>query len=57
MLVVEDLEGDTVGDSTILVVKEEDMMVLWRHYAGEGNASRRIAEAEKIKKTLMYKHE
>ena len=34
-----------------------DMEVLHNHYGGEGNASRRIATAEKLCKTLHYKSE
>ncbi len=34
-----------------------NMIKLRQHYAVEGNASRRIAKAEKIKTSLQYKHE
>ena len=34
-----------------------DMQALRNHYQGEGNASRRIATAEKLKETLHYKSE
>ena len=34
-----------------------DMEALRYHYGGEGNASRRIATAEKLHKTLHYKSE
>ena len=34
-----------------------DMEALRNHYGGEGNASRRIATAEKLRKTLHYKSE
>ena len=34
-----------------------DMEALRNHYGGEGNASRRIAMAEKLRKTLHYKSE
>ncbi len=34
-----------------------DMIKLRQHYAGEGNASRRIAKVEKIKTSVQYKHE
>ncbi len=33
------------------------MMALRRHYAGEGNSTRRIADAKKIQTTLHYKTE
>ena len=33
------------------------MLKFHAHYAGEGNASRRITKADKIKGTLQYKHE
>ena len=35
----------------------EDMKALKRHFAGEGNASRRIAIAERLRKTLHYRNE
>ena len=35
----------------------KDMMALRRHYAGEGNSTRRIADAKKIQTTLHYKTE
>ena len=34
-----------------------DMEALHNHYSGEGNASRRIATAEKLRETLHYKSE
>ena len=34
-----------------------DMVALRNHYSGEGNASRRIATAEKLRETLHYKSE
>jgi hypothetical protein len=34
-----------------------DMIALRRHYAGEGNSTRRIADAKRIKTTLHYKTE
>ena len=34
-----------------------DMEALRNHYGGEGNASRHIATAEKMRKTLHYKSE
>ncbi len=34
-----------------------DMIALRNHYSGEGNTSRRIATAEKLRKTLHYKNE
>ena len=34
-----------------------DMTALRRHYAGEGNSTRRIADAKKIQNTLHYKSE
>ena len=34
-----------------------DMVALRRHYAGEGNSTRRIADAKKIQNTLHYKTE
>ena len=34
-----------------------DMEALRNHYGGEGNASRRIATAEKLRETLHYKSE
>ena len=34
-----------------------DMMALRRHYAGEGNSTRRIADAKRIQSTLHYKSE
>jgi hypothetical protein len=34
-----------------------DMIALRRHYAGEGNSTRRIADAKKIQNTLHYKSE
>ena len=33
------------------------MQALWDHFAGEGNTSRRIAEADRIKESLHYKNE
>lgn len=35
----------------------KDMIALRRHYAGEGNSTRRIADAKKIQTTLHYKTE
>ena len=35
----------------------QDMIVLRNHYAGEGNTSRRIAMAERIRDSLHYKNE
>ena len=35
----------------------EDMIALRNHYSGEGNTSRRIAQAERYRDTLYYKHE
>ena len=35
----------------------EDMEALRKHYSGEGNTSRRIAVAERIRDTLHYKNE
>ncbi len=35
----------------------EDMIALRNHYTGEGNTSRRIAQAEGYRDTLYYKHE
>jgi hypothetical protein len=35
----------------------EDMIALRNHYTGEGNTSRRIAQAESYRDTLHYKHE
>ncbi len=35
----------------------QDWLALKRHYAGEGNTLRRIAEAEKLKNSLSYRHE
>ena len=37
--------------------ERRDMQALRSHYQGEGNASRRIATAEKLKETLPYKSE
>ena len=34
-----------------------DMIALRRHYAGEGNSTRRIVDAKKIQATLHYKTE
>ncbi len=34
-----------------------DMIALRKHYSGEGNTSRRIADAEKIRGNLYYKNE
>ena len=34
-----------------------DMIALKNHYSGEGNTSRRIAAAEKLRETLHYKNE
>ncbi|KAI2490447.1 hypothetical protein MHU86_24134 [Fragilaria crotonensis] len=34
-----------------------DMIALRKHYSGEGNTSRRIADAEKIRDNLYYKNE
>ena len=34
-----------------------DMIALRRHYAGEGNSTRRIADAKRIQNTLHYKTE
>ena len=33
------------------------MIALHHYYAGKGNASCRVAEADQINKTLMYKYE
>ena len=35
----------------------DDMIALRNHYSGEGNTSRRIAQAERYRDTLYYKHE
>ena len=35
----------------------EDMIALRNHYSGEGNTSRHIAQAERYRDTLYYKHE
>ena len=35
----------------------EDMEALRKHYSGEGNTSRRIADAERLRDTLHYKNE
>ncbi|KAI2492054.1 hypothetical protein MHU86_22513 [Fragilaria crotonensis] len=35
----------------------DDMIALRKHYSGEGNTSRRIAAAERIRDTLHYKNE
>ena len=35
----------------------EDMIALRNHYSGEGNTSRRIAQAEGYRDSLYYKHE
>ena len=35
----------------------EDMQALRNHYSGEGNTSRRIAVAERLRETLHYKNE
>jgi hypothetical protein len=35
----------------------KDMLALRHHYAGEGNATRRIADAKRIQSTLHYKSE
>jgi hypothetical protein len=35
----------------------EDMTALRNHYSGEGNTSRRVAQAEGYRDTLYYKHE
>ena len=35
----------------------KDMIALRRHYAGEGNSTRRISDAKKIQSTLHYKTE
>ena len=35
----------------------EDMKALKRHFAGEGNATRRIAVAERLRETLHYRNE
>ena len=35
----------------------DDMIALRNHYSGEGNTSRRIAQAEGYRDTLYYKHE
>ena len=34
-----------------------DMLALRAHFSGEGNATRRIAEADRLKETLHYKNE
>ena len=34
----------------------QDMLALQEHYSGEGNASRRIATAERIREGLHYKN-
>jgi hypothetical protein len=56
------LQGDENTESWIRSIARfqdgrRDVMALRRHYAGEGNSTRRIADAKKIKYTLHYKTE
>ena len=44
MLVVKAVEGDTVGDSTVLVVEEEDVMISGITHSKNGRASLETSE-------------
>ena len=46
-----------IKDLTPRVKGRRDMEALCNHYGGEGNASRRIATAEKLRESLHYKSE
>ena len=46
-----------IKDLTTRVNGRRDMEALCNHYGGEGNASRRIATAEKLRESLQYKNE
>ena len=46
-----------IKDLTPRVNGRRDMEALCNHYGGEGNASRRIATAEKLRESLHYKSE
>ena len=49
--------GQCIEDLTPRVNGRRDMEALRNHYGGEGNASRRIATAEKLGESLHYKSE
>ena len=48
---------DWIKDSRSKRNGREDMKLLPAHFAGEGNATRRIAVAERLRDTLFYKNE
>lgn len=55
------LQGETTDSWIRTIAKHQDgrrdMIALRRHYAGEGNNTRRIADAKRIQATLHYKVE
>ena len=55
------LQGENTGSWIRNIAKYQDgrrdMIALRRHYAGEGNATRRIGDAKRIQSTLHYKTE
>ena len=54
---VAELAEQWIKDLTPLVNGRRDMEALCNHYGGEGNKSRRIATAEKLRESLHYKSE
>ena len=54
---VAELAEQWIKDLTPRVNRRRDMEALRNHYGGEGNASRRIATAEKLRESLHYKSE
>ena len=54
---VAELAEQWIKDLTPLVNGRRDMEALCNHYGGEGNKSRRIATAEKLRESLNYKSE
>ena len=60
-LLVGFLQGENTENWIRAIAKyqdgRKDMIALRRHYAGEGNSTRRISDAKKIQTTLHYKTE
>ena len=55
--IVAELAEQWIKDLTPRVNGRLDMEALQKHYGGKGNASRRIATAEKLRESLHYKSE
>ena len=60
-LIIGFLQGENTENWICNIAKYQDgrrdMIALCRHYAGEGNSTRRIADAKRIQNTLHYKTE